>query len=205
MNPNTCTYCESMFAKVMRARNVTIDATILFADLRGFTRLSRSISSSAMSGLLDTFYDECANAIWAHDGILNKTIGDAVMAVFNFPIHQDDHARQAVLAARQIQSQCGSLREEVGEKFGLETDALAVGIGIDTGELSFGEFGRSHRDLTAIGTVVNTASRAQSVAEAGQILVTEAVHDKMQPDMVASQARDYKLKGFDNDVQLYAA
>ena len=151
----------------MRARNVTIDATILFADLRGFTRLSQSISTSAMSGLLDTFYDECANAIWAHDGILNKTIGDAVMAVFNFPIHQDDHPRQAVLAARQIQMRCGSLREEIGAKLGLETDALAVGVGIDTGELSFGEFGRSHRDLTAIGTVVNTASRAQSVAEIG--------------------------------------
>lgn len=205
MNPNCCTYCELMFETVMRARNVTIDATILFADLRGFTRLSQSISTSAMSGLLDTFYDECANAIWAHDGILNKTIGDAVMAVFNFPIHQDDHPRQAVLAARQIQMRCGSLREEIGAKLGLETDALAVGVGIDTGELSFGEFGRSHRDLTAIGTVVNTASRAQSVAESGQILVTEAVRDKMQPDMAGSQARTYKLKGFDADVRLYHA
>ncbi len=66
----------------MRARKVNIDATILFADLRGYTGLSQSLSTDAMSGLLDAFYDECASAIWEQDGLLNKTIGDAVMAVF---------------------------------------------------------------------------------------------------------------------------
>ena len=85
MNPNTCTICELMFTKVMRARKITIDATIMFADLRGYTSLSQSQSPDAVSSLLDAFYDECANAIWAYDGLLNKTIGDAVMAVFNFP------------------------------------------------------------------------------------------------------------------------
>ena len=98
MNPNTCTICELMFTKVMRARKVTIDATVLFADLRGYTSLSQSLSPDAVSGLLDAFYDVCASAIWECDGLLNKTIGDAVMAVFNFPIRRDDHARQAVLA-----------------------------------------------------------------------------------------------------------
>ena len=78
MNPNTCTICELMFTKVMRARKITIDATIMFADLRGYTSLSQSQSPDAVSGLLDAFYDECANAIWAYDGLLNKTIGDAV-------------------------------------------------------------------------------------------------------------------------------
>ena len=104
MNPNTCTICELMFTKVMRARKVTIDATVLFADLRGYTGLSQSLSPDAMSPLLDAFYDVCANAIWEFDGLLNKTIGDAVMAVFNFPIRRIDHARQAVLVAREIQS-----------------------------------------------------------------------------------------------------
>jgi adenylate cyclase len=60
MNPNTCTVCELMFTKVMRARNVTIDATVLFADLRGYTSLSQSLPPDRMAGLLDTFYDECA-------------------------------------------------------------------------------------------------------------------------------------------------
>src|SRR5438552_200418 len=102
MNPNTCTICELMFAKVMRARKVTIDATVLFADMRGYTSLSQSLSADAMSQLLDAFYDECASAIWEFDGLLNKTLGDAVMAVFNFPIRHADHARRAMLGARQI-------------------------------------------------------------------------------------------------------
>ena len=102
MNPNTCTICEMMFTKVMKARQVEIDATILFADLRGYTGLSESRSTGAISELLDAFYDECAEAIWEGDGIVNKTMGDAVMAVFNFPIGRDDHATQAVQAARSI-------------------------------------------------------------------------------------------------------
>jgi class 3 adenylate cyclase len=60
MNPNTCTICEMMFTKVMKARQVEIDATILFADLRGYTGLSQSRSTGAISELLDAFYDECA-------------------------------------------------------------------------------------------------------------------------------------------------
>src|SRR5258705_5634517 len=87
----------------MRARKMPIDATIMFADLRGYTSLSQSQSSDAVSSLLDAFYDECANAIWAHEGILNKTIGDAVMAVFNFPLVRNQHAGDAALAARDIQ------------------------------------------------------------------------------------------------------
>ena len=103
MNPNTPHHCELMFTKVMKARQVVIEGSVLFADLRGYTGLSQSLPASAISDLLDGFYDECAEAIWERDGLLNKTMGDAVMAVFNFPIRRDDHPRQAVLAARAIQ------------------------------------------------------------------------------------------------------
>jgi adenylate cyclase len=67
--------------------------------------------SEANSGLLDAFYDECTSAIWECDGLLNKTIGDAVMAVFNFPIRHEDHTRQAVFAARAIQRRWSARRE----------------------------------------------------------------------------------------------
>jgi adenylate cyclase len=205
MNPNTCTICELMFTKVMRARKITIDATIMFADLRGYTSLSQSESPDAVSGLLDAFYDECASAIWKHDGLLNKTIGDAVMAVFNFPLRREQHVRNAVLAAREIQANWRERRETLVEAHGLTASELGIGIGIHSGELSFGEFGRSHRDLTAIGTVVNTASRAQSVAEADQILVTKAVFDRAQPDLKDSQSKAFQLKGFNTPIELYAA
>ena len=205
MNPNTCTICELMFTKVMKARKITIDATILFADLRGYTSLSQSQSSEAVSGLLDAFYDECAHAIWEHDGLLNKTIGDAVMAIFNFPIRQDDHPRQAVLVAQDIQRRWNARREKFGAELGLARAELGVGVGIHCGELSFGEFGRSHRDLTAIGTVVNLASRAQSAAAAGEILVTQAVYERAQSELAGSRPQQRALKGFEDLTTLYAA
>lgn len=205
MNPNTCTICELMFTKVMKARKITIDATILFADLRGYTSLSQSHSQDAISGLLDAFYDECATAIWEMDGLLNKTIGDAVMAVFNFPIRQADHARQGVLAARAIQARWSMRRKTLSETFGLTGAELGVGVELHCGELSFGEFGRSHRDLTAIGSVVNLASRAQSAAAAGEILVTEAIYQRVPAEMADSAPRQFQLKGFDAPISLYPA
>jgi adenylate cyclase len=205
MNPNTCTICELMFSKVMQARKISIDATVMFADLRGYTGLSQSLPPDAVSGLLDAFYDECASAIWEYDGLLNKTIGDAVMAVFNFPIRQHDHARQAVLAARAIQEGWQARRPAVTESLGLDPVDLSIGIGLHCGELSFGEFGRSHRDLTAIGTVVNTAARAQSAAQPGEVLVTAAVHQRALADLGDSTGKPYALKGFELPVTLYAA
>src|SRR5215218_5159449 len=189
MNPNTCTVCGLMFTRVMKARQITVDVSVLFADLRGYTTLSQSLPPDAVSSLLDTFYDECAAAIWEYDGLLNKTLGDAVMAIFNFPIRHEDHVARAVLAGRAIQRRCEARRATLfAENNGLAGTELGVGIGIDAGSASFGEFGRSHRDLTAIGTVVNTAARAQSAAGADQILVTGEVYQRAQRELAGSEA-----------------
>jgi len=203
MNPNTCTICELMFTRVMKARKITVDVSVLFADLRGYTTLSQSLSADTVSSILDIFYDECAAAIWEFDGLLNKTIGDAVMAIFNFPIRHHDHAERAVLAAREIQRRFQARRDGlVAEHPGLAGSELGVGIGIDSGDASFGEFGRSHRDLTAIGTVVNTAARAQSAAQAGQILVTRIVNERAENQTTRSECREYQLKGFEKPIEL---
>jgi len=204
MNPNTCTICEMAFTRIMKARAVTIDATIMFADLRGYTALTQTVGQQGLSELLDTFYDDCAEAIWRHDGLLNKTIGDAVLAIFNFPVKQPDHAAQALLAARAIQQRFAERRDALLETIGTRDADLGIGIGIDSGETNFGEFGRSHRDLTAVGTVVNRAARAQAAAKSGEILVTSAVRER-SGDMVTDAGREYSLKGFERPVQLYAA
>jgi adenylate cyclase len=205
MNPNTCTICETMFERIMKARQIEIDATILFADLRGYTSLSQSQSSDAIATLLDAFYDVCGEAIWEHDGIINKTMGDAVLAVFNFPIRHGDHAAQAVAAAQRIQELWRARREELSHVFGVEAATIGVGIGLDTGKVNFGEFGRTHQDLTAIGTVVNVASRAQSVAAADQILITAAVRETAAAALPESAGREYQLKGIDRPAKLWAA
>jgi adenylate cyclase len=205
MNPNTCTFCELAFTRIMKARNITIDATVLFADLRGYTAASQSLASSDMNATLDAFYDECAEAIWQHDGLLNKTLGDAVMAVFNFPIKQDDHASQALRTARQIQRRWRARRPDLVQGLDVAEGSLCIGIGISSGNLSFGEFGQSHRDLTAIGTVVNTAARAQSAARPGQILVTGTVRDRCGKDAVSGHGTPYDLKGLAAPIDLYDA
>jgi len=205
MNPNTCTFCELAFTRIMKARNITIDATVLFADLRGYTAASQLLASSDMNATLDAFYDECAEAIWQHDGLLNKTLGDAVMAVFNFPIKQDDHASQALRTARQIQRRWRARRPDLVQGLDVAEGSLCIGIGISSGNLSFGEFGQSHRDLTAIGTVVNTAARAQSAARPGQILVTGTVRDRCGKDAVSGHGTPYDLKGLAAPIDLYDA
>jgi adenylate cyclase len=205
MNPNTCTFCELMFTRIMKARNITIDASVLFADLRGYTAASQRLPPHRIGLTLDAFYDECAEAIWEHDGLLNKTIGDAMMAIFNFPISRADHPAQAVGAARDMQRRWRLRRAELIEGLDLAEDDLCIGIGISSGGVSFGEFGQSHRDLTAIGTVVNTAARAQSVARAGQILITASVRDRCERDMVDRKGARFDLKGLAGPTELYDA
>jgi class 3 adenylate cyclase len=206
MNPNTCTICEMSFSKVMKARAITIDATVMFADLRGYTALTQSIDQAALTSLLDAFYDECASAIWRYDGLLNKTIGDAVFAIFNFPVRRADHAVQAVLAAREIQHAFYKRREELLRIIALPGEGVEIGvsIGIDSGETNFGEFGHAHRDLTAVGTVVNRAARAQSVAMSGEILVTSTVRDRAG-GIIGAEGTDHILKGFGDSVTLFRA
>ena len=91
------------------------------------------------------------------------------------------------------------------EGLGLDDGSLCIGIGISSGDVSFGEFGRSHRDLTAIGTVVNTAARAQSAARGGQILVTKTVRDRCEKDIVQGDGSMYDLKGLGAPIELYDA
>ncbi|WP_298379815.1 adenylate/guanylate cyclase domain-containing protein [uncultured Bradyrhizobium sp.] len=204
MNPNTCTICEMAFSKIMKARAVTIDATILFADLRGYTTLTQTIAPAGLTSLLDAFYDDCAAAIWRYDGILNKTIGDAVFAIFNFPVRRDDHAVQALQAAREIQRRFQERHDALVRTIGAGDIELGIGIGMDSGDTNFGEFGQTHRDLTAVGTVVNRAARAQAAAKSGEILVTAAVRDRTR-DMITAAGSDYTLKGFDQPVTLFSA
>ena len=118
MNPNTCTICEMMFERVMKARQVEIDATILFADLRGYTSLSRSQSSEAIRSSSTPSTTNAPRRSGTGKENVNKTIGDSVMAVFNFPIVQDDHAAQAVRAAKAIQERWRARRETLSSALG---------------------------------------------------------------------------------------
>jgi len=190
MNPNLCTICETNFTKVKKKKQVVIPATILFADLRGYTTLSEKTERTEVLDLLQNFYDECAAAIWERDGIINKFIGDAVLAIFNFPIMQEDHVRQAVLVGMEIQKRW-------------KEASTGIGVGIHTGNASIGEVGTAYKDFTIIGPVVNLASRIQSAAGLGEVVVTEAVYEQVQDLFPQATNRSYQLKGIEEPVNGY--
>jgi class 3 adenylate cyclase len=200
MNPNLCTICETMFTKVKRRKQVVIPATVLFADLRGYTTISEAAASSDVVDMLHGFYDECASAIWDRDGIVNKFIGDAMLAIFNFPIMREDHVRQAVLAGLDIQERCSQRKRLVVGSGGA---SVGVGIGIHTGQASIGEVGMAYKDFTIIGPVVNTASRIQGAAKAGEVLVSQEVYQLVADLFPNSESRVCQLKGIEQPLTLY--
>ena len=200
MHPNLCTICESMFEKVMKRKQVPVPITVLFADIRGYTDLSQHTEPEQLNGLLHRFYDHCSAAIWEQDGIINKFIGDAVLAIFNFPLTRKEHVQNAVNAAVQLQKNCQHLKEEIGFR---EIHSLGVGIGIHTGECFMGEVGTTYKDFTAIGPVVNLTSRLQGAAGVGEIMVTQEVFDEVQDQFPGAERKTLNLKGIDSPVNGY--
>jgi adenylate cyclase len=201
MHPNLCTLCETQFERVKGAKQIVVPATVLFADVRGYTGLSERLDASEMAGLLSTFYEHCATAIWQRDGIVNKLIGDAVFAIFNFPIRHSDHVQRAVAAGLELQQRCREIqaqREQTG------SEAVGVGVGIHTGEIAIGEVGQFCRDFTAIGPVINLAARLQGAAQPGEVLVSVPAYDQLRAGAHAQAPRHLQLKGIDHQVTAYA-
>ena len=172
----------------------------MFADIRGYTDLSQHIETSKLNELLHTFYDKCSNAVWEKDGIVNKFIGDAVLAIFNFPLNRKEHVRNAVNSAMDLRKNCKDLKNKI--ELGNEK-AFGVGIGIHTGECFIGEVGTAYKDFTAIGSVVNLASRLQTAAGPGEIIVTSEVFASVGDQYPNAQNRMLALKGFEQQVNSY--
>jgi class 3 adenylate cyclase len=200
MHPNLCTFCESNFMKIMKHKQVPVSTTILFADIRGYTDLSQQLDGAKVNELLHTFYDRCSAAVWEKDGIVNKFIGDAVLAIFNFPFIRKEHVKNAVDAALQLQLDCQRLKEELGIH---DDHTLGVGIGIHTGECYVGEVGTTYKDFTAIGPVVNLTSRLQGAAGIGEVMVTQEVYNEVQTQFPAAQRKELTLKGIINPINGY--
>jgi adenylate cyclase len=203
MNPNLCTLCETMFQLLMKTKRLQITATILFADVRGYTRLSEVLDQTQMAEMLGQFYDVCSTPIWDRDGIVNKLIGDAVFAIFNFPIARDDHARMAVMSAIEMQARCLELKGESAATRPASPD-LGIGIGVHTGRVTIGEIGQFCKDFTAIGEVVNVAARLQSVAQPGEVLMSGEVYEQVRDEIPVTVERTYTLKGVSEPVHAFS-
>jgi adenylate cyclase len=146
--------------------------TVLFADIRGFTRLSERAQPEKVVHLLNKYFSAMTDIIFAHGGTLDKYLGDGMMALFGAPTATPDDATNALNAAVAMQRRVIGINEDLRAE-GLPE--VAIGIGLHTGEAVVGYIGSERRsEYTAIGDTVNTASRLESNSKGGQILLSDA-------------------------------
>jgi adenylate cyclase len=186
-NPKYCGMCFSVLSNVRGGAE--IPCTLLFADVRGSTQLAERIAPSEFSRLLNRFYDIAGRILVENDGIVDKFVGDEVMAIFIPALVQERHAARAIATASQLMRAFGEIAPDGG-------GALPIGIGIQTGNAFVGAVGEApHTELTALGDVVNTAARLASAAAAGEILVSREAADAAGIDQGPLEHRSLELKG----------
>jgi adenylate cyclase len=146
--------------------------TILFADIRGFTRISEHAPPEKIVSLLNRYFSAMTDIIFAHGGTLDKYLGDGLMALFGAPTATPDDASNALNAAVAMQRRLLGINRELREEGFAE---IGVGMGLHTGEVIVGYIGSDRRsEYTAIGDAVNTSSRLESNARGGEILISDA-------------------------------
>ena len=171
--------------------------SVLFADLVGFTTLSESRDPEEVRDLLSRYFDTCRTVISRYGGTVEKFIGDAVMAVWGAPVAQEDDAERAVRAALEVVQAVGALGAEVGAL------DLAARAGVATGEAAV-SLGATGEGMVA-GDLVNTASRIQSVATPGTVLVGEATMHATGQAVAYRETGTHSLKGKAEPVPLWQA
>jgi adenylate cyclase len=178
------------------------EATVLFADLAGFTALSEKLGPGEVAEMLEGFFTPAVEAIFQHGGTLDKFIGDCVMAFFGAPVEQPDHALRAVRAALEILEGQKLWNAERAQK-GLPT--LDVRIAINSGPVVVGDVGSRKRvDYTVLGNTVNVCARLEAyVGEAGEITIGGETHQLLGGTIPTEPMGEFQLKGLEQKVEAF--
>jgi adenylate cyclase len=162
-------------ADAIALRGKRVRATIFYSDIRGFTSLSETMEPEAVYAQLNEYFDAMCAIIFERGGFVDKFIGDCVMAVFSAPFQTPDDARNAFEAAIEQQREIERLNERWSAA-GRPT--LAVGMGINTGEVVMGNLGASSRmNYTVVGDAVNLAARLYNIATGGEIIISQSTYE----------------------------
>lgn len=156
--------------------------TVLFSDIRGFTSVSQSLPPEELVRLLNVYLTRMTDKVFKHDGLLDKYIGDAIMAVYGAPIYRDDHALLACRTALEMVEELRALQAQWREQ-GLPQ--LEIGIGINTGPMVVGNMGSRDRfDYTVIGDAVNLGSRIEGLNKTygTHILLSEFTYEQVRSE-----------------------
>lgn len=159
-NPNVCNRCD---AHMQEGR--VVELSVIFADLTSFTEMTNRLGAERSYEVVEAFFKMANEVLHKNDAFIDKYIGDAVMAIFNAPIPNAKHARGATTAALGIQEGLKSVSASMGMD-------LQARVGVATGYARVGRLGSTDRkDYTAIGDVVNLASRLEAFANPGEVIV----------------------------------
>lgn len=172
-------------------------ATVLFADLVGFTSLSESADPEQIKNLVDSCFERLVADIEAFGGRIDKIIGDALVALFGAPVAHEDDPERAVRAALQMQATLAALRDDIA-------DPIEMRIGVNTGEVLTGAF-RSGGDYTAMGDAVNVASRLEGSAQPGQVLVGPLTYEATEHAVAYKHVGELNVKGREAPVEAWIA
>ncbi len=174
-------------------------ATILFCDIRGFSRMSEELSKEELSRLLNSdFFSPLDDIVCECGGMLDKHIGDSIMAVFGVFDETEAAAHKAVTCAQRM------IESIACPMHGCEKPSISVGIGIGTGEVMAGMFGSSRkREYTVLGSPVNVAARLESLALSGEILVCEKTRQALTDKTMVRKKATLSLRGMEGDVDIF--
>jgi class 3 adenylate cyclase len=187
-NPNLCTRC----CDSLPSGGAEVDIAVLFADVRGSTAIGQSAEAADFAALLNRFYAAATQVLLRHDAVIDKLIGDEVMAFFVQGISGPDYRRRAVQAATDLLAAIG---------YGTpEGPWLDVGVGVNAGVAYVGNVGDAVVDFTALGDPVNTAARMQQGAAGGEVVVARGVADDLASH---GTPRTLHLRGHEQPVDAF--
>jgi adenylate cyclase len=177
-------------------------ASVLFADLVGFTAFAERAEPEEVAELLGGYFNQAVEAVFEAGGTLDKFIGDAVMAFFGAPLEQPDHARRAVEAAIRLQRDLATWNEQ---RRSLGQPEVAARVAINSGPVVVGDVGSARRvDYTVLGNTVNVAARLeQFVARPGDVVIGEETHRLLDGAFAAEPLGQFQLKGLQQKVQAF--
>lgn len=185
----------------------SVQVTVLFSDIRNFTTISETLNAHEVVEMLNAYFSRTTEPILVEGGMVNKFIGDAVMAIFGSPVRYPDHARRALRAALQMAREAEDFKQWMRERFpdrGLPE--FRIGIGVHSGEAVIGDIGSVKRtEFTAIGDTVNAASRLEGVTKDMQcaLVASKATVDAAGGGVITGKQETVKVKGKDEPIEVF--
>ncbi len=178
------------------------DMTVMFCDIKGFTKISENLEPSQLAQLLNLYFTSMTRVLYKHGATIDKYMGDAIMAFWGAPIQQPDHASRAVAAALEMQLEIRRLKYQFRDN---GWPRISLGIGISSGEMAVGNMGSEYRiAYTVVGDVVNLGSRLEHLTRTyhSDIIVSEQTR-KSAPDFVFRELDLVMVRGKARTTRIY--